>query len=68
MSNKLQTTKRRTERPTELRTLQQLSEEYGPPYTSIRDLVISGHLPAVRLGDSRRIWVRREDWERLIRK
>ena len=49
-----------------LLTLQQASAEYGPPYTSLRDLVIRGFLPAVRLGDSRRIWVRREDLERLI--
>jgi hypothetical protein len=47
-------------------TLQEASEEYGPPYTSLRDLVIAGHLPRVQLGDSRRIWVRRADLERLI--
>lgn len=49
-----------------LLTLQQAHAEFGPPYTSLRDLVMRGHLPAVRLGDSRRIWVRREDLERLI--
>jgi hypothetical protein len=49
-----------------LMTLQQASAEYGPPYTSLRDLVLRGHLPSVRLGDSRRIWVRRADLERLI--
>ncbi len=49
-----------------LLTLQQASEEFGPPYTSLRDLVIQGHLPSVQLGDSRRIWVRREDVEELI--
>jgi hypothetical protein len=54
-------------RPT-LVTLQQAEEEYGPPYTSLRDLVIQGHLPRVQLGDSRRIWVRRADLERLIAK
>ena len=49
-----------------LLTLQQASTEFGPPYTSLRDLVINGHLPKVVLGDSRRIWVRREDVEKLI--
>ena len=53
---------------TKLVTLQQASAEYGPPYTSLRDLVIQGHLPVVRLGDSRRIWVRREDLELLIQR
>ena len=49
-----------------LLTLQQASAEFGPPYTSLRDLVIRGHLPSVTLGDSRRIWIRREDLEKLI--
>lgn len=47
-------------------TLQQGELEYGPPYSSLRDLVIKGVLPSVRLGASRRIWVRRSDIERLI--
>ena len=51
-----------------LLTLQQAHEEYGPPYTSLRDLVIRGHLPNVRLGDSKRIWLRREDIEALIKR
>ena len=51
---------------TALVTLQAAAAEYGPPYTSLRDLVIQGHLPRVQLGDSRRIWVRRSDLERLI--
>lgn len=54
-----------TRRPV-LMTLQAAHREYGPPYTSLRDLVLSGHLPSVKLGDSRRIWVRRVDVERLI--
>jgi hypothetical protein len=54
-----------------LMTLQEASAEYGPPYTSLRDLVMRGHLPAVRLPgsserDCRRIWIRRDDLERLI--
>jgi len=49
-----------------LMTLQQLHTEYGPPYTSLRDLVVSGTLPSVRLGSSKRIWVKRADFERLI--
>lgn len=52
--------------PTRLITLQQASAELGVPYTSLRDLVIRGVLPSVRLGDSRRIWIKREDIERLI--
>ncbi len=51
-----------------LMTLQQASAEFGPPYSSLRDMVIRGHLAAVRLGDSRRIWVRRVDMEHLIEK
>ena len=53
-------------RRTTLLSLQQASAEYGPPYTSLRDLVIDGHLPAVKLGGGRRIWVRRVDLDRLI--
>jgi len=51
---------------TKLVTLQAAAAEYGPPYTSLRDLVLQGHLPRVQLGDSRRIWVKRIDLERLI--
>jgi hypothetical protein len=51
---------------TKLMSLQQVEAEYGPPYRSLRDLVLRGHLPQVRLGETRRIWVRREDVERLI--
>jgi hypothetical protein len=54
-----------TTRPA-LVTLQQAAKEYGPPYTSLRDLVVQGHLKRVQLGDSRRIWVKRTDLERLI--
>jgi hypothetical protein len=53
-------------RRSKLVTLQEASEEYGPPYTSLRDLVIEGVLPRVQLGSSSRIWVRRADLERLI--
>ncbi|HZA35442.1 MAG TPA: helix-turn-helix domain-containing protein [Vicinamibacterales bacterium] len=51
---------------TALVTLQQAAEETGVPYTSVRDLVVRGFLPRVQLGDSRRIWVRRSDLDRLI--
>jgi predicted DNA-binding transcriptional regulator AlpA len=47
-------------------TLQQASAEYGPPYHSLYDLINRGHLPSVRLGDTKRIWVRRSDVEQLI--
>jgi hypothetical protein len=60
-------TKSPTTTRTTLVTLQNAAAEYGPPYTSLRDLVIQGHLPRVQLGDSRRIWVRRSDLERLIK-
>jgi hypothetical protein len=49
-----------------LLSLQQASIEYGPPYGTLRDLVIRRLLPAVRLGESRRLWIRREDLEQLI--
>ncbi len=51
---------------TRLLTLAQASDETGVPYTSIRDLILTGYLPAVRLGDSRRIWIRRKDLDALI--
>ena len=49
-----------------LLTLQQAAAETGVPYTSVRKLVIDGHLPRVQLGDSRRTWVKRSDLEQLI--
>ena len=51
---------------TKLLTLQGASAEYGPPYASLRELVIQGRLQRVQLGDSKRIWIRRADIERLI--
>jgi hypothetical protein len=51
---------------TQLLTLQRASQETGVPYTSLRKLVLEGHLPRVLLGDSRRFWVKRTDLERLI--
>jgi hypothetical protein len=49
-----------------LATLQQLSKESGVPYASVRKLVLEGEVPRVQLGTSRRLWVKRADWERLI--
>ena len=49
-----------------LLTLQQASAETGVPYTSVRKLVLDGHLARVQLGDSKRTWVKRADLERLI--
>ena len=49
-----------------LLTLQQASAEIGVPYTSVRKLVLDGHLARVQLGDSKRTWVKRADLERLI--
>lgn len=53
-------------RKTDLMTLQQCAEESGRPYTSWRDLVLSGHLERVPFGDSRRYIVRRKDYERIV--
>lgn len=51
-------------------SLQQGAMHSGLPVTTLRDLVLNGHLPAVRFpgkdGDSRRIWLRRADIEELI--
>jgi len=47
-------------------TLQQGAAETGVPYTSLRKLVLDGHLPRVQLGDSRRTWIKRADLQRLI--
>jgi Helix-turn-helix domain len=52
--------------PAKLLTLQAASTEFGVPYTSLRDWTLRGLLPAVRIGDVRRIWIRRSDLERLI--
>jgi excisionase family DNA binding protein len=49
-----------------LLTLQQAAAETGVPYTSVRKLVLDGHLARVQLGDSKRTWVKRADLERLI--
>ena len=47
-------------------TLQDASKEYGPPYTTLRDLIVRGHLERVQLGNQKRIWIRRADLEQLI--
>lgn len=47
-------------------TLQAASVEYGPPVSSLRDLVLRGELEKVTLGVSRRIFIRRADLEQLI--
>lgn len=57
--------KRQPDRTT-LLTLQDAATQTGVPYTSLRDLVLQGHLKRVQLGDSRRYWVRRADLEQLI--
>jgi excisionase family DNA binding protein len=49
-----------------LLTLQQAAAETGVPYTSVRKLVLDGHLARVQLGDSKRTWIKRTDLERLI--
>lgn len=57
---------RRTTPAQLLLTLRQAAEETGVPYSSLRDLVLRGYLSSVRLGNSRRIWLRRADLERLV--
>lgn len=57
---------KRANRPTVLLTLQQAAAESGVPYTSLRKLVLTGHLPRVHLGDSKRTWIKRADLEKLI--
>jgi excisionase family DNA binding protein len=49
-----------------LLTLQQASEHSGVPYTSLVKLVKDGHLASVKLGDMKRMWVKRTDLERFI--
>lgn len=49
-----------------LLTIRQGEVETGIPYNSLRDLIVRGHLPAVRLPESRRTWIRREDLDALI--
>jgi hypothetical protein len=54
-----------TTRP-RLITLSKAVTETGIPRTSLIDLYRRGHLRFVRLPDSRRIWVLREDIDALI--
>jgi hypothetical protein len=51
-----------------LLTLKQWEIESGVPGSSTRDLILRGHLQAVRLPGSRRVWLRRVDCEALIEK
>jgi hypothetical protein len=52
--------------PTTLVSVQRGSRESGIPYTTLLDLIRRGHLASVRLPDCRRIWIKREDLQRLI--
>src|SRR5690349_19802782 len=49
-----------------LLTLRQASDLSGIPETSLRDLIARGALPEVRLPAARRIWIDRQDLDRLI--
>lgn len=51
-----------------LMTIQAASAETGLPYTTLRDLILNGHLAYVQLGDIRRFWIRRADLEEFIAK
>lgn len=54
--------------PTVLLDLRDIDREYGLPYATTRDLVLRGHLPAIRPPGSRRIWIRRVDLEEALQK
>ncbi len=59
--------RRRDPRPGQaLLTMLQAEMETGVPYRSLRDLILRGHLPVVRLGGTRRVWLRRSDLANLI--
>jgi hypothetical protein len=58
--------KARKVRRGKLMTLWNVESEYAVPYATSRDLVLNGFLPRVQLGDSKRIWVRRADVERMF--
>jgi len=47
---------------------QSASAELGVPVSSLRDCINRGELPIVRLGSSRRVWLRREDLESFIKR
>lgn len=49
-----------------LLTIAQVAIETGILGTSLRDLVLRGELPAIRFNQSRRLWIRRVDIDRLI--
>src|SRR5262245_30132599 len=49
-----------------LLTARQAEELTGLPYTTIRDLHLRGHLPIVKLPQSRRWWIERRVLEALI--
>ena len=49
-----------------LLTVQQVHAEYGPPVSTLYELIASGTLPAVRFRTSRTWWVPRRDLDTLI--
>ena len=49
-----------------LMTLREAATRTGVPYNSLRELVLEGHLPCVKLGSGRRVWLKRSDFDRLI--
>jgi len=46
-----------------LATIRQLHEDSGVPPSSIRDVILRGLVPHVRLGGGRVIWVAWSDWD-----
>jgi hypothetical protein len=49
-----------------LATFRELAIDSGVPYSSIRELVLEGHLPFVQLGNSKVKRVKWTDWDRYI--
>jgi excisionase family DNA binding protein len=48
-------------------TLDQAAEELGASLRTVRRLVSSGQLPAVRIGNSRTIRIDRDDLEKVLK-
>ena len=52
--------------PPRLLSAQAAAQYTGWPYTTLRDAVLRGHLPVVRIPGSRRMWFERRDLDRAI--
>ncbi len=52
--------------PPRLLSAQAAARHLGVPYTTLRDWVLRGHLPVVRVPDCRRWWFDRRDLDRAV--